>query len=192
MYAQDDEYIAKVQEFPYKSPEVAAFQRYGEYSINEYTGNPNIQIPLYELKCKGVNIPLSLSYDASGIKVDQEASWVGLGWNMMVGGCITYVPAGQVDIRQRMGEWEDYKKSYDCTFPFIYFDNSNYMNSTSVNPECFSFLNGLRDSVSAEVWRDRSCYYDVYNGLGERDYYSASFFFFFLIFFFVTITCVFI
>lgn len=189
MYAQDDEYIAKVQEFPYKSPEVAAFQRYGEYSINEYTGNPNIQIPLYELKCKGVNIPLSLSYDASGIKVDQEASWVGLGWNMMVGGCITYVPAGQVDIRQRMGEWEDYKKSYDCTFPFIYFDNSNYMNSTSVNPECFSFLNGLRDSVSAEVWRDRSCYYDVYNGLGERDYYSASFLGKTLMFFFDPFTC---
>ncbi len=47
-----DTYDVNIPEFLYKSPEAAAFQRYGEYIANEYTGDPNISIPLYKLKYK--------------------------------------------------------------------------------------------------------------------------------------------
>lgn len=110
---QDDPYSVQMPTFPYKSPEAAAFERYGQYQANEYTGVPDISIPLYELKDRDIDIPITLTYDASGIKVDQEATWVGLGWNLNVGGCITLVPAGQVDKYGRTGLWEDYEKYYD-------------------------------------------------------------------------------
>ena len=82
----------------FRTPEAAAFKKYGEESVNEYTGTADISVPLYTIKCKDVEIPLVLRYDASGIKVEQEASWVGLGWNLMVGGCINYVCAGSHDM----------------------------------------------------------------------------------------------
>lgn len=81
-----------------RTPEAAAFKKYGEESVNEYTGTADISVPLYTIKCKDIEIPLVLRYDASGIKVEQEASWVGLGWNLMVGGCINYVCAGGHDM----------------------------------------------------------------------------------------------
>lgn len=82
----------------FRTPEASAFKKYGEESVNEYTGTADISVPLYTIKCKDVEIPIVLRYDASGIKVEQEASWVGLGWNLMVGGCINYVCAGSTDL----------------------------------------------------------------------------------------------
>ena len=82
----------------FRTPEAAAFKKYGEESVNEYTGTADISVPLYTIKCKDIEIPIVLRYDASGIKVEQEASWVGLGWNLMVGGCINYVSAGGTDM----------------------------------------------------------------------------------------------
>ncbi|MBR5655835.1 MAG: hypothetical protein IKW98_04015 [Prevotella sp.] len=82
----------------FRTPEATAFKIYGEESVNEYTGTANISIPLYTIKCKDIEIPIVLRYDASGIKVEQEASWVGLGWNLAVGGCINYVCAGGTDM----------------------------------------------------------------------------------------------
>ena len=38
-----------------KSPEVNAFNRFIETPISEYTGVPNISIPLYEIQIKGIN-----------------------------------------------------------------------------------------------------------------------------------------
>lgn len=44
-----------------------------------YNGIPDINIPLYTLNARGISIPVSISYDPSGITVHQEASSVGLG-----------------------------------------------------------------------------------------------------------------
>jgi hypothetical protein len=76
------------------SPNVAALQRYGEIPVSPYTGVPNISIPLYEIKAGGITIPISISYHASGIKVADEASRVGLGWALNAGGVISRVIMG--------------------------------------------------------------------------------------------------
>ncbi|MBB5648945.1 hypothetical protein [Pedobacter cryoconitis] len=73
----------------FKTPEVNAFNRLIEVPISQYTGVPNISIPLYEINIKGVNIPIKLDYHAGGIRVDQDATWVGLGWNLSYGGEIS-------------------------------------------------------------------------------------------------------
>lgn len=106
-------YVAEEITFPTvtpKSPEASAFQKYGETEINEYTGNPAISIPLYTLSYKGIELPLSLTYDGGGIQVSQEASWVGLGWSLNVGGCINYVCQGGND--QWLGRYGSWKNDY--------------------------------------------------------------------------------
>lgn len=147
-----DTWHALMPEFPYKSPEAAAFQRYGEHAMNQYNGTPSITIPLYSIEERDVTIPLTLAYDASGIRVSQEASWVGLGWNLMVGGCINYVTAGCRDKFIRSGTWANYLD--------IYWTSPDYRIFQSWPAETLSGPNDV--------------YPDIAFGTGERDYYSAS------------------
>jgi|GEM_PF-1173675 len=86
-----------------KSPESASFEKYGTIPVSEQTGVPSIEVPLYILTNNSLSVPVSLSYHASGIKVNQEATWVGLGWDIMAGGRIT------LDIK---GGWDKYTKQF--------------------------------------------------------------------------------
>lgn len=72
-----------------QNPEVAAFGKYGLYDTNLFTGSPQISIPIFNHQGKEMSLPISLTYDASGIKVEQTATNVGLGWNLQYGGVIT-------------------------------------------------------------------------------------------------------
>ncbi len=66
-----------------KSPNVAGLERHGDYPVSMYSGLVSIDIPLYEIKVGNLVIPIKLSYHASGNKVNDNASWVGLGWSLM-------------------------------------------------------------------------------------------------------------
>lgn len=55
-----------------------------------YNGVPDITIPLYTISGRGISIPVSISYDASGITAQQEATSVGLGWVLNAGGYIIH------------------------------------------------------------------------------------------------------
>lgn len=80
-----------------KSPNVYAMEKYGNYEVNMFHGVPKIDIPIFEVKTKKLSIPITLSYHASGIKVTDVASWVGLGWSLNVGGSISRKIKGRID-----------------------------------------------------------------------------------------------
>lgn len=90
IHALDNNYKVDIPNIPYLSPEAASLGKYGEIPVSEFTGVPQIDIPLYTVKSGELELPISLNYHASGIKVSQEATWVGLGWDLLMGGCITY------------------------------------------------------------------------------------------------------
>ena len=79
------------------SPEAQAFTKYGNTEVNMYLGVPNIQIPIYMYKGRELDLPITLTYDASGIKVEQMATNVGLGWNLNLGGRISRITNGLPD-----------------------------------------------------------------------------------------------
>lgn len=81
------------------SPNASSLGTYGDIPVGHYTGVPNINIPLYEIESGNIKVPISLSYHAAGIKVAQEASWVGLGWSLNAGGIITRSIRGWDDLR---------------------------------------------------------------------------------------------
>jgi hypothetical protein len=80
-----------------KSPDAAALFRYTETPVSLYTGVPDINIPLYTIKEGDIEIPISISYHAGGIKVTDEASSVGLGWSLNAGGRVSQIMAGAND-----------------------------------------------------------------------------------------------
>lgn len=71
------------------SPAAQALMRYGEIPVDYSTGVPNISIPIYTVKGKKLELPLSISYHASGIKVEDISSEVGLGWILNGGGMVS-------------------------------------------------------------------------------------------------------
>jgi YD repeat-containing protein len=80
-----------------RTPEAAGFEKYGITSVNEFAGTPNISVPIYTLKSRFLEAPITLTYQPGGIKVNQEASWVGLGFDLIAGGRITVETRGSVD-----------------------------------------------------------------------------------------------
>src|SRR5215217_1804483 len=59
------------------------------FNVDLYTGKASVNIPIYSHSADNVNFNLSIGYDASGIKVDQIHSSVGIGWSLNMGGSIT-------------------------------------------------------------------------------------------------------
>jgi hypothetical protein len=72
-----------------QTPDVASLLKFSETSVSYSTGIPNISIPLCSLPDNDLSVSVGLSYHAGGIRVTEEASSVGLGWNLFAGGKIT-------------------------------------------------------------------------------------------------------
>jgi YD repeat-containing protein len=79
------------------SPDAAALGKYGQIPVDRSTGIPSISIPIYEIKTPRFTLPISLSYHASGIKVEEISSWVGAGWSLNAGGLVTRSIMGYAD-----------------------------------------------------------------------------------------------
>ncbi|MCC9070720.1 RHS repeat protein [Flavobacterium sp. F-65] len=79
------------------SPEAALLSRFGDIPIGYYTGTTEISVPLYSINEGGIQIPITLNYHSSGIKVADEATWVGLGWDLSPEGTISVEVRGEID-----------------------------------------------------------------------------------------------
>ena len=103
------------------SPEAALFSRFGDIPVGYYTGTTNISIPLYTIKEDGIEISISLQYHSSGIKVEDQATWVGLGWDLSPGGAIVQ------EVRGRRDAFDDNLRSLD--FPTQYANLKTRLNN---------------------------------------------------------------
>lgn len=123
---------AKNQTLPnsvsFKTPEVAAFNHFIETPVSLYTGVPSISIPLYEINIKGVTVPIKLNYHAGGIRVDQDATWVGLGWSLDYGGEISRKTKGIPDEYYYFygGTEEGYRVNHFMQLPNVGSSGWNY------------------------------------------------------------------
>jgi len=79
------------------SPSAAALTKFIDFPVNYYTGTPQISIPIHTLAGKGISVSVSLGYHAGGVKVDEVASNVGLGWSLNAGGVINRTVRGFKD-----------------------------------------------------------------------------------------------
>ena len=61
------------------TPEVAGLGRFGDLNINTSIGLLNHTIPIFTIKLKNYELPISLSYTYSGLRVEDESGIAGLG-----------------------------------------------------------------------------------------------------------------
>ncbi|WET51738.1 hypothetical protein PYS58_11465 [Chryseobacterium indologenes] len=61
-----------------------AIDKVGKLAVDMFKGKANINIPFYTINVDGVSIPISLSYNTGGIKLNEIASTVGLGWSLNI------------------------------------------------------------------------------------------------------------
>jgi YD repeat-containing protein len=96
------------------SPNAASLGKFGDIPVNYHTGIPSISIPIYTMKFGPLTIPVSLSYHAGGLKVEENDSWVGAGWSLIAGGAVIRTVKGKPDERrtdnpaQEFGHYSDY------------------------------------------------------------------------------------
>ncbi|HAD12102.1 MAG TPA: hypothetical protein DCF33_06650, partial [Saprospirales bacterium] len=94
------------------APTPASLGKYGDIPVSYHTGIPDISIPIHTLTEGSISVPISLSYHASGIRVQETASWVGLGWALNAGGVITRTVQGAPDERGNLLQANGYYKDY--------------------------------------------------------------------------------
>lgn len=148
--ATGDNEKVEIPELPiFPSPKVANFMRYTDFpEIDQFGGIP-IQIPIYSINFDDISHSIYLNYNTGGIKVNQEATWVGLGWNIVAGGSISrvvmdlpddevrdynYTVPGNPGYTVNVSEfgWLD-NPDFIKNFPELDFDSEDYKNSLHFN-----------------------------------------------------------
>ena len=71
------------------SPQAAAYNRLGDYQVNNNYGAPDISIPLFEIDFHGFKIPLALHYEATPLKPGYNFDVTGVGWTMSGNSCVS-------------------------------------------------------------------------------------------------------
>lgn len=98
----DYEYIPRFQEHnkdPYNvpTPNQSSLGSYGIIPVSPYTGKADISIPLYSTSQRDVDLNISLTYDTSGLLINQLPGWTGHNWTLNAGGAITRKINGRPD-----------------------------------------------------------------------------------------------
>ncbi len=74
-----------------KSPNLDASSvfKFTETPVSLNNGLVNINLPIYTIKTKDLSIPIQLDYHSRGVRVEDIASTVGMGWSLSYGGMIS-------------------------------------------------------------------------------------------------------
>lgn len=135
-------------------PEVQSFEPVGTSDmVDLFSGDFNYNIPLMDID----GYPINISYH-SGVSMDQEASWVGLGWNLNPG----------VVNRSMRGLPDDFNGDV-VTKKFKMKENKTYGFNTGAGIELFGFEKlriGLNYSIGVK--------YNNYNGVSADQSLNIS------------------
>ena len=125
--------------------------------VDLYSGDFTYNIPLLSVPGPNGGYPINLAYH-SGVGMEQEASWVGLGWNINVGAIN----------RQLRGLPDDFKK--ETIEHRMHLKPNTTVSLTlpdgNIEREWFGF--GYSDPSDPGIPVAQQVYYNTYKGLGHR------------------------
>ena len=125
------------------SPEIEMINKFTDYPVNTQTGLPEVNIPLYEVVCGDLKLPISISYHASGRKTYDRNGPIGLHWVLNTGGLISRIVYGIRD---------DEVWDFPSPFPNV---------ETQTVQDDFDFLAGVNQSHGVVTKYDTE--YDIFS-----------------------------
>jgi len=144
-YSQNDlisEYVDHYSNVVPETPNASTFTKYGGTTLNLSKGQPNISIPIYNLVVDGVSLPISISYDASGIRTDELATAVGLKWRLNAGGGVFRSINNEADENGWLStNWSSRDNQWYLNNPISLYTTQNYLKNSLIDhsPDNFSY-----------------------------------------------------
>lgn len=100
--AQKGEEDMGLYSFVPPSPTAGGLGSFNQMGVGMQVGAAQANLPLLTLENPDLPLSVLLSYSSTGVKVDEIASWVGMGWQLQAGGVITRL------IRDKPDEKDDF------------------------------------------------------------------------------------
>ncbi len=141
--------------------EFASFEPVGTSDmVNLYSGDFTYNIPLMSVPGPNGGYPLNMAYH-SGIGMDQEASWVGLGWNLNVGAINRQLRGLPDDFNGATIQQEMNMKASSTVM-------LNIPEFSQAPPNKYKEVFGLPSATNSGSPYTWQLYYNNYKGLGYR------------------------
>lgn len=150
------------------SPTVNSLMKFEEVPVSNYTGIPDVTIPIASLQTGLNNIPISLNlkYHVNNAASESKASETGLGWSLFAGGTISRTVLGSPDeksVAYSLGGGSSPKLG-------IYLDETtsvnvykNYFGAMVENPnQASQHSNAMRSVFDAHYKNRYDTQYDLY------------------------------
>lgn len=120
-----------------------------------YTGASKLTIPIYAARVGKLTLPVYLSYLTRSVAVDQLPSWVGSGWDLVIGGQVSRIVNGKPD------EMRD-TKSYSIT---VIAGGSSSTSTTNILTDVdFGYISN-NNRLNTNSWSDLSYMQNTLGGL---------------------------
>ncbi|WDO13683.1 hypothetical protein MH928_03025 [Flavobacterium sp. WW92] len=137
-HAQNPEIKSELPTILPPSPTVAALMKFEEVPVSNYTGVPDISIPVFSTptRSKDINLDISLKYHPASAAASETASDAGLGWSLFVGGTVSRsvrgIPDEHLTIGKKSGIYRT--ESSGNPFPNPYYELIGRTGQPSSNP----------------------------------------------------------
>lgn len=159
------------------APNSAVLTRMISDNVDLYTGKLNIEIPIYTLKSRNIEVPISIQGNCNSIKVNDIGSWVGLGMHLNAGGMITRVMKNLPD--EFTWNFSGNRIINPTSFNFRGY---GYLSLNSMNIEAASFdppivpyaaygVQQMRDIIKRGNWNTRNNFPDYGLDLQPDEFY---------------------
>jgi hypothetical protein len=97
------------------SSEATNIAKYINYPVEYCNGLVKIEIPLFELRAGDIILPVSLSYHASGLKVNENSGIIGSGWTLNAEPLLKYdesyfksaIPRHRIELKRWVGPTQE-------------------------------------------------------------------------------------
>lgn len=146
------------------SPQATAFNRLGDYQVNNNYGAPDISIPLFEIDHRGYKIPLTLHYEASPLKSGYNYDVTGLGWTLSGNSCVS----------RTILDRADENGSFDNPFALDpFYNQSGAMKMYKEYKDKLNEMNFRYDTYSIVLPSGRTIPFFMYKSEGVMKYHLA-------------------
>ena len=125
----------------FQTPDVASLAAEVQTPVSLSSGSMSVEIPLYTLTEGDIEVPVSLGYDATGVRVGSHPGWTGQNWTLKAGGMITRVIKGVPDEARvdaaYIYTWTNPAYTGSFVYPPGYMHNYSQLSSSSWNSTSF-------------------------------------------------------